>query len=180
MAIKRTRNFATVIYLDSAPVNWLDILSGSLVPSFISPLHTDSDKEHFHVLVMFDSVKTPDQARELFQSFGGVGCEAVNSLRAYARYLCHLDERDKPKYDISDVVSLGGADYHKVITLPADRYSAISEMMDYVYDHNVISYAALMRYARDNQPDWFRSLCDSSSMVMREYIKSLAWERSSE
>lgn len=180
MANKRTRNYATVVYLESAPPDWIDIISASLVPAFISPCHTDSDKEHFHVLVMFDSVKTQDQARALFETFGGVGVEIVNSLRSYARYLCHLDEKNKLKYDISDVMSFGGADYLKIINLASDRYSAISEMMDYVYDNNVISFAALMRYARYNQPEWFRSLCDNSSFVMREYIKSLTWERSGE
>ena len=36
----RTRNFATVIYPESAPENWQDILVEQFVPAFISPLHT--------------------------------------------------------------------------------------------------------------------------------------------
>lgn len=72
---KRYRNFATVVYPDSAPPNWLDILSEHKVPAFVSPLH-DSDvnptgenkKAHFHVMLMFDGVKTLVQAKEVFDS----------------------------------------------------------------------------------------------------------------
>ena len=39
---KRTRNYAPIIYPDSAPENWLDILSDFHVQAFVSPLH-DSD-----------------------------------------------------------------------------------------------------------------------------------------
>ena len=35
----RTRNYATVIYPESAPDNWMQILSESKIPMFISPLH---------------------------------------------------------------------------------------------------------------------------------------------
>ena len=77
-----------------APDNWVDIIENEKVPVFISPLH-DNDvnangedkKPHYHVLAMFDSVKTVEQAKVFLKKFGGVGCETVNSLRAYARYL---------------------------------------------------------------------------------------------
>ena len=102
----RTRNFATVVYPESAPDNWQSILEEQFVPAFISPLH-DSDlnptgepkKEHYHVVIMYDSVKTMEQAQDLFQKIGGVGCERVQSIRGYARYLCHLDNPDKHQYD---------------------------------------------------------------------------------
>lgn len=61
----RTRNFATVVYPESAPENWQTILSESKIPLFISPLHDgdvnadgEKKKEHYHVMVMYDSVKT--------------------------------------------------------------------------------------------------------------------------
>ena len=38
----RRRNFATIVYPDSAPENWLKILASHHVPACVSPLH-DSD-----------------------------------------------------------------------------------------------------------------------------------------
>lgn len=179
----RTRNFATVVYPESAPDNWISILEELKIPCFISPLH-DSDttdqgeikKPHYHVLFMFDSVKTTAQAQEVIDQIAGVGMEKVSSLRAYARYLCHLDSPDKVKYDIGNVLALSGADYLDVISLPVDKYTAIQEMMDFCDERNIISYGALLRYARRERNDWFRSLCDNSSFVMKEFIKTRLWE----
>lgn len=178
----RTRNFATVVYPESAPKNWIEILSEQFVPAFISPLH-DNDvnptgekkKSHYHVLIMFDSVKTVDQAKDLCKSFGGVGCEKVNSLRGYARYLCHLDNPEKCQYSVDDVVSLCGADYVSVIGLITDKYVAIADMIDYCVEHDVVSYAQLLLYCRSQRSDWFRVLCDNGSVVMKEFLKSYYW-----
>lgn len=114
----RTRNFACVVYPDSAPNDWLDRLRSECVPAFVSPIH-DKDinpdgtikKPHYHVLVMFDGVKTQTQWEEFRNQFGGVGSEIVQSTRGYARYLCHLDNPEKVRYNVDDVISIGGADY---------------------------------------------------------------------
>jgi hypothetical protein len=178
----RTRNYATVIYPESAPENWMERLENAFVPAFVSPLH-DKDvnpngehkKAHYHVLFMFDSVKTMEQAKELFASIGGVGCERVNSIRGYARYLCHLDNPEKVQYDKSDVRSLCGADYNGVISLASDKYGALSEMQDFCDRYNVCSFYVLSNYARKHKEDWFRILCDCGAVYMREYLKSKRW-----
>lgn len=178
----RTRNFATIVYVESAPVNWQDVLNEMHIPAFISPYH-DADilptgepkKPHYHVMIMFDAVKTTEQAREVFDAIGGVGCEKLQSLRGYARYLCHLDSPDKVQYDTADVQALYGADYNATISLVTDKYKAIGEMIDFCEDNCVISFSDLLVYARRERFDWFRVLSDSGSVVMREYLKSKSW-----
>lgn len=178
----RTRNFGTVVYPESAPQDWMSILGEYCIPSFVSPLH-DQDvdpgnqpkKPHYHVMLMFDGVKTTEQAKAIFDSIGGVGCEIVQSIRGYARYLCHLDNPEKFQYSITDVRCYGGSDYPSTIGLPTDKYTAIGEMIDFCEDNDVTSYADLLSWCRFNKGDWFRILCDSGSFVMREYLKSKRW-----
>lgn len=177
----RTRNFATVVYPESAPGDWQDILARHCIPAFISPLH-DKDinpngepkKPHFHVMLMFDGKKSIEQVSEVFSSIGGVGCEVVKSVRGYARYLCHLDNPEKAQYDTSDVRSIA-ADYIGVIGLAVDKYVAIGEMQDFCEKYNVFSFYALAKYARTNRPDWHRILCDCAAVYMREYLQSRTW-----
>lgn len=85
---KRTRNFAGIVYPESAPPNWIELLSEMRIPAFISPLHDqdtnpggEAKKPHFHVVLMFDSVKTREQAEEVFKLIGAVGCEVIQSIR---------------------------------------------------------------------------------------------------
>ena len=178
----RTRNYATVVYPESAPDNWKDILSQLFVPAFISPLH-DSDlnptgeikKPHYHVMLMIEGVKTKEQVQSVFNSIGGVGCEVVQSVRGYARYLCHLDNPEKHRYSESDVCSLSGADYRSVIGLASDKYKALGEMQDFCEQYNVMSFYLLSKYARSHREDWYRILCDCGAVFMREYLKSRKW-----
>lgn len=178
----RSRNFATVVYPDSAPDDWQEILSQQFVPSFIGPIH-DKDvnpngepkKAHYHVIIMFEGKKSVQQVTEIFNLIGGVGCERINSIRGYARYLCHLDNPEKAQYKQEDVRSLGGADYVHTIGLVTDKYKAIGEMIDYCENNNIVSYSELLKYCRMERFDWFRVLCDNGTVVMKEYLKSKYW-----
>jgi len=178
----RTRNFATFVYPESAPENWQDILSEQFVPCFISPLHdldTNPDgeikKAHYHVLITYDSTKTKEQAEALISLINGVGCEVVQSIRGYARYLCHLDNPEKHQYPPEDVRAMCGADYNSVIGLITDKYKAIREMIEYVKLNDIYSYSDLLDYCGENRFDWFRVLCDNGTVVIREYLKSRSW-----
>jgi hypothetical protein len=178
----RARNFATVVYPESAPHGWASILEEEFIPAFISPLH-DSDinptgepkKPHYHVMVMFEGKKSTDQVKAIFEKFGGVGVERVNSIRGYARYLCHLDNPEKFQYKTENVVSLCGADYMHTIGLALDKYKAIGEIIDYCKENDIVSYAVLLEYCRANKFDWFRVLCDNGSYVIDKYLKSRQW-----
>lgn len=122
------KNFSGVVYPDSAPENWMDIVSDMHVPCFISPLH-DHDigleneliKPHYHVMFMFECEKSLYEFKEFFSSFGGVGCNIVFSVRGYAEYMCNLGAPDKYyQYNPADVKSFAGADYFSVCGLTSD------------------------------------------------------------
>lgn len=73
MEKNRTRNFATVAYPESALTDWRMILQELCVPALVCPIHdrdvnTDGTikKEHYHVMILFDDVKTQEQAKEVF------------------------------------------------------------------------------------------------------------------
>lgn len=184
----RYRNFGTVVYPDTAPDDWMEIVSSYHVPAFISPIH-DSDlnpvgnehkKDHYHVMFMYEGKKSRSQIEEVFSSFGGVGCEVINSIRGYARYLCHLDNPEKHQYNPEDVIAFAGADYHGICSLAIDKYNTIGEMMDFCILNQIYSFSSLSRYAKEYRFDWFRILCDNGAFFMKEFIKSYYWENTSE
>lgn len=181
----RRRNFATVVYPESAPENWQTILQEQFIPAFISPLH-DKDinptgepkKPHYHVMLMFEGKKSKEQAKEVFDKVGGVGVEVVNSIRGYARYLCHLDNPEKAQYNVDDVRCICGSDYSGVIGLAIDKYKAVREMIAFCKEYNIDAYCDLLIYASEERSDWFRVLCDNGTVVMKEFLKSKSWKES--
>lgn len=179
----RTRNYACVVYLDSAPENWLSIISDAKIPCFVSPLHDEDvnptgepKKPHHHVLAMWDSVKTKDQAQAFFDTFKGVGCESVNSSRGYARYLCHLDNPEKAQYSPEKVKCFGGANYSHIIGTMADKGKCVREMIAFVREQDITCFSDLMDYSATNNEEWFDCLINAGAYVIKEYIKSYTWK----
>lgn len=185
--VGRTRNFATVVYPDSAPADWKEKLNQLHVAAFISPLH-DKDvnpngelkKAHYHVLVMFEGPKDYDtQVKPIFDEIGAVGREIVNSARGYARYLCHLDNPEKATYSPSEVLCMGGADYYGVVTLPTDDLKVITEIKRFCRENEIYSLAEIIDIAESLHPEWYSTIVMSRCYVIDKYIKSLEWERAS-
>lgn len=181
---ERTKFFATIVYPESAPANWKEIVRDTHVPTLISPLH-DKDKDpdgnakkaHYHVLMTFDSLKNFDtQIKPIFDTFGGVGREEVLSQRGYARYLCHMDNPEKYQYDPQEVEELNGACYSVTITLPTDEIGAVEAMIDFIEDNDIYSFRKLFMWCKDNQKDWFRLLASSKTYIIKEYLKSRFWD----
>lgn len=178
----RNRVWATIVYPESAPENWLTILSDLVVPCFVSPLH-DKDlnptgepkKAHYHVLFYFEGKKSSAQMQEIVSQIGGVGLEAVKTMRGYSRYLCHLDNPEKHQYNIEEVKQYGGLDYVSTIGLAIDKYKAIKEMFVFCDDTKTYNFADLVTYASDNEPGWFRVLCDNGAYIVKEWMKSRSW-----
>ena len=177
----RTRNFASILYPESASPNWLGILKEQHIHFLVSPLHNndlnptgEEKKPHYHIILIFDNVKTVEQATEIFNLINSVGCEKINSLKNYARYLCHLDNPEKAQYKTEDVISYG-IDYLEIIKSTSDKYKMLEEMQDFCDKYDVVSFYLLCQYARKNNKEWYKTLCDNGSVYMREYLKSKDW-----
>lgn len=180
----RSNNWATIVYPESAPENWKQLLDDMHLDALISPLHDEDfnpngepKKKHWHVLVKFPSVQSQNQAKVVFEQFGGVGTERIANFRNYARYLCHLDNPDKARYQENDVIALGTLSYFDIISVPDDKYQVIGEMIDFCEVNKIVSYAQLLRITRKYKQTWYRALCDNASWVMKEYLKAALWER---
>ena len=176
----KTRNWVTVLYPESAVKGWKDILRGWCCQALLSPLH-DKDKNpdetakkpHYHLLVMFDGPRSQSLMEEKFAELGGVGCQACNSARGYARYLCHMDNPEKYQYPVEQVEAFGGANYLDIIALESDRRATIAEMCDWCDEAGCISFAELCREARRNHPVWWQAITSNSTLIMFRYIRSL-------
>ena len=181
----RKRVFATVVYPESAPEDWKERLNQVHVAALVSPLH-DKDvnpdgefkKAHYHVMLIFESPKDfESQVKPIFDSIGGVGRETVNSMRGYARYLCHLDNPEKFQYNTADVLQLSGADYAEIIRLPTDDSKMLIELFGYIRTNQIYSLAELIDLCAVNNRDWFNMITMSRAYIVDKYIKSLMWEQ---
>ena len=177
----RTRNWTIVVYPESAPSDWRERLDELHIEWVESPLHDidcnadgEVKKPHWHVLLMFGGVKSYDQVLELTKDFNAPIPQRCHNAKAMVRYMAHLDNPEKAQYSISDIKAHGGVDISELLRpSSSERYSIISDMIEYIKSDNVIEFQDLMDYARLHHfDDWFPLLCDNSAFVVSQYIKS--------
>lgn len=177
----RTRNWTIVVYPESAPENWRDILNDAHIEWVESPLH-DKDlnpsgepkKPHWHILLMFGSMKSIEQVKELVEPLNCPLPIKVHNAKSLVRYMAHLDNPEKHQYNISDVKSHGGVDVADLLKPSSgERYSYIREMQDWCNEHSITEFCDLFDYASAERfEDWYPLLCDSCAFVMNQFLKS--------
>lgn len=175
-----TNNWAFIIYPESMPSNWLDILESYYIPFAVSPLH-DKDinadgtpkKPHYHILLTSESKKSFSQLFEISSQLNGSYLINVGNVRGYYRYLCHLDNPEKFQYSqelVRHCVGFNPDSYTKANS--SERYLLIRQMLNFIRENNILDYVDFCDYCCFNQYDWFKLLCDNSSVFISKYIDS--------
>lgn len=188
MTAQRNLHFATVTYPESAPDDWVDRLESQHIQALISPLHdkdTDSEgnqkKPHYHVILIFESLKSQKQVKEITDTIGGINPQAIHSLGAYSRYLCHIDNPEKAPYSIEDVKALSGADYKQCCRDSGDREkeedAALNELIDYTIDNEITFIHKLHRLLKQEGRDDLLSALKKNAYYIHSIILSIATEK---
>ena len=178
----RARIWAAVVYPESAPDNWRDILDAEHLEWAESPLH-DQDvnpgtgelkKPHWHLVLAFEGKKSYEQVCDILRPLNGPIPQRCHALKGAVRYFAHLDNPEKAQYSVNQIVGHGGFDVAAALApTSAQRYILIAEMQDWVKAEGITEIQDLMDFARkERSEDWFPLLCDSCAFVMGSYIKS--------
>jgi len=177
----RTRTWTFILYPESAPTNWRDILNDLFIEWIESPLH-DKDvnpdgelkKPHWHILLIFPSVKTYEQIVEVTNMVQAPSPQKAMSAKGVVRYMLHLDKPEKFQYDKSEIKGYGGGDLNELLRpTSSDRYELIKEMILFIRENDIKEMKDLLDYAIEARfDDWFPLLSDNSAYIVGQYIKS--------
>lgn len=177
----RSRTWCAVLYPDSAPPDWRDLIDQYHVQWAESPLHEfdvnangEVKKPHWHIVLTFEGKKSYEQICELLRPLNGPIPQRCHDVRGAVRYFAHLDNPEKYQYDPCDIVGHGGFDIAAALQpTSSQRYELLNEMMDFVRSNGLVEFQDLCDYARsERRSDWFPMLCDNSTFIMQQYIKS--------
>lgn len=190
MAVRRNTYYATIVYPESAPLNWIDILEEQHIQALISPIHDkDIDKEgnpkkpHYHVVLIFESLKSPQQAQEIFEKICGVGTIPIHCLGAYSRYLCHLDNSKKAQYNKEDIREINGADYKECCRQNGEKEKEeeanLIELTQIILDKKITYFHEVADLIIKEHSDLF-SVLKTNSYYIHSVVMSLAMQEKQE
>lgn len=159
----RFRDWTCIVYPDSAPDNWIDILKKEHLCFGVSPLH-DSDvngddsekKAHWHLYIKYQGVKSYDQVCDDIRELNCTIPKNVKNPVGLVRYFIHLDNPEKHQYDIGEIVSYGGFDklIEEAFKLGiTDANAILSDIQDWILNNQIDEYEDLWAYSID-LPRW--------------------------
>lgn len=183
--IERYRNWSFFLYPESMDTNIFvnlmndsDRSQGGSNPFsvLISPCH-DSDvddfgqlkKPHYHVMCMYLQPITPTAARRYAAIRHLLLPEQCNK-RKMARYLCHLDDKDKHLYNVDDVVAYN-CNYLEICGSTSDKFEDYRSFINMIIEHDILYFSDLVDFCKDNEPDLFNSLVSGKTFFLEKYIR---------
>lgn len=177
---KRSNKWAFLLYQESAPENYLDILEEMHIPFVLSPWHDkDVNKEtgefkkaHKHGALYFDSLKSYSQVSKLLTNHLNTPkhVEVIMSPRGMYDYFTHAENPEKTPYNINDIESGCGFELEKfLISNNSDEFLTL--VIDIIEEQNFLEFNSLVRYARTENPKLL-SLIMNKTYFFAKYLDS--------
>lgn len=177
---KRSNKWAFLLYQESAPENYLDILEEMHIPFVLSPWHDkDVNKEtgefkkaHKHGVLFFESLKSYTQVPELLTEKLNTPShvEIVMSPKGMYDYFIHAENPEKTLYSIDEIESGCGFELEQfLITNNNEEY--LSTVIDIIEEHNFTEFNNLVRYARVENPSLL-NLIINKTYFFAKYLDS--------
>lgn len=176
----KKRNWAFVLYPESAPADWLDKLKLSGLMGAVSPLH-DKDmnadgepkKAHYHIILVYAGPTSFNVVNALCESLNQPIPQPLESVRGYYRYLTHKDNPEKYQYSDTDIVTFGGFDYRDYVEMTrSEVLKCIRSVQALIRDNDISEYSDLLDLLDDNDMTEEYDVASSHTMLFGKYIDS--------
>lgn len=176
----KKRHWACVVYPDSAPEDWRNILQQSGLQCAISPMH-DADanadetekKAHWHIIMCWPGPTTYAVAKAMTDKLCAPIPQALESVRGYYRYLTHKDNPEKVQYDDRDIVCINGFNVADFVDLTRSEVTVIKRaLVDFIRRENVVEYSALLDALLDADMAAEFDIASSHTIFLNTYISS--------
>lgn len=182
---RRSNKWAFLLYQESAPDDYLEILENMHIPFILSPWHDkDINKEtgelkkaHRHGALYFESLKSYSQVSELLTEHlnSPAHVEIVMSPKGMYDYFTHAENPEKTLYDINDIESGCGFELDNFL-LSNSNNEFFTTVIDIIEKHNFTEFNHLVRYARTESPQFLNLIMDKTYFFAK-YLDSTRYNR---
>ena len=156
---QRRNKWAFIIYKESAPTNYLQVLEELHVPFVLSPWH-DKDvntgtgeikKAHKHGVFVFESLKSYSQISSLVS--GKLNApkhvEIVLSPKGMYDYFTHAENPEKTPYRTEDIECGCGFELEKFL-MEYNTNEFLASVIDIIEENDFVEFEELVIYAKNN------------------------------
>lgn len=150
----KKREWTFVIYEESAPSDWRDIIKQRGLVAAASPLHNkdinadgEPKKPHWHIIVVYDGPTTYSNVLALSQGeLRGTIPKVLDSPRGMYTYFTHEDNPEKAQYEKSDIEHFNGFNITNLCMLKSSEIIEIKKkVIEFIDDNDIIEYSDLIK-----------------------------------
>lgn len=182
--VTKARDWTFILYPESAPEHWREILDETHLRWIESPLHDkdvnadgEKKKPHWHILLSFDGPVTQKAVKRLIEPLNGPVPQKIGSSKGLVRYMIHMDNPEKYQYSINDIVAHNGADIQSYFELTAtNRLTVMKEIITFIYDERIDNFADFLMIAIEKSDDWFSIAINNNTLAINKMIDAM-WHK---
>lgn len=178
----KKRNWAMVLYPESAPEDWRDQLRKTGLQCAVSPLHdkdTNADgepkKPHYHVILCYSGPTSFSVVERLTKQLGQPIPQPLEQVRGYYRYLTHADNSEKAQYSAAEIETINGFDIRDFVEMTKSEVTRYKrELLAFIRDNDLMEYADLLDVLLDGgeaTADLFE-VASNHTLFLTKYIAS--------
>ena len=178
--MEKAYKWAFLVYPESAPENWKQILKDTQTRIAISPLHQPSDgkgedKIHYHVICDFEGQKTNNQVDKISKLVNGTKAFTLISPIGYYEYLIHKNDPDKEQFKegFNAITHMNGFDLETFQQIEKkDKLEEASfSLIQAIRENEFIEFSQLVEYCYDNDIELLKEL-RKHGYFYNSYIRS--------
>lgn len=165
----KKREWAFILYPESAPEDWRDIIRQRGLTASASPLHDrdinadgEPKKPHHHIILVYDGPTTYNNVLNFCQGeLNGSIPKVLDSPRGMYTYFTHEDNPEKAQYNKSDIEHFNGFNITDLCMLKGSEIAALKfSILDFIDDNDIKEFADLIHILRSAE------MRDEASVVM--------------
>lgn len=177
----KKRYWAFVLYPESAPENWKEILQQTGLSICVSPLH-DKDinptgepkKAHYHIILCYSGPTTFKCVKSITDSLNQPIPIALEQVRGYFRYLTHKDNPEKYQYNEKDITTINDFDIDNYNDLSVSQIKTIMiDIQKIIRDNDILEYCDLLDFLLDSELFSYLDVAQNHTILFNTYITSL-------
>ncbi len=174
----KKRNWGGVVYPESAPDDWKEILKLKGISFAVSPLH-DKDvnptgelkKAHYHIILSFTGPTTDKTVKQIMDELNQPLPIPLESVRGYYRYFTHQDNPEKYQYDKREIELYNGFDVTDVIN-SFEVFQSLKEIQILILENDIYEYSDLLDYLMENDFMELWNVATTHTLFLNTYITS--------
>lgn len=179
--MNKKRYWAFVLYPESSPDNWRELLQQTGLACAVSPLH-DKDldptgeikKAHYHIILCYSGPTTFNTVKRITDSLNQPIPIPLEQVRGYFRYFTHKDNPEKYQYNENEITTINDFDIDNYNDLSISQIKHIMvDLQRICRDNKIMEYCDLLDFLLDEELFSYLDVAQNHTILFNTYITSL-------